>query len=280
MISRTCCAIGLKRDATLVDPSKKPSRRSHSALCPHDRKGLNVTSPLPTPPAVRENDRHLIAPWFRITGHNELSPEWAITWAALVAAGLAGEHGLTLWPTAHEESLPEDTLAAQLVTLALNAGARYSLATTPPQHAEGVPQAEDHLNIDAGTAVAVVLALLRKIPSILREALSSGKEQRVELVLAELRARVIGVFPNAPAALDAQIATTKATAVHALGATALTEGPWPPLIELVLQGAVKDEIVAEYVLLQADEAMATGLGCVVLPDNQWLVFRMSPDCPE
>jgi hypothetical protein len=208
-------------------------------------------------PSLRSHERAVLQPWFDLTGLDEQSAEWRSVWAGLVKAELAGEHGLTLWPVAGASQPRTDTVATQTVRLALVVGAHYGTACP---------------EVGPGGAVALVLELLYRDPDVLTVALNCPPKDGVQHILAVLAQRVTGVFADAPSALSSQIDALRANVVA--GERPLA-GDGEALVNLVLDEAVKDEVFAEHVLLQMNNANPSPLDVVLLPGGQWVVLKVA-----
>lgn len=211
-----------------------------------------------TESTLRSYERAVLQPWFDLTGLDGSSPEWCTVWAALVSAGLAGEHGLTLWPAEGDTRSYADTTATQTVRLALLAGAHYGIAFP---------------DVGPGAGAALVLDVLLRYPDMLATALSHSPQDATQQILAILSERVTGIYLDAPSALASHIiAVRSASAEHA----ATPGEPWEALVDLVLREAVLDDVFAEHVLLEMSNASPKLLDVAVLPDGRWVVLTPAP----
>jgi hypothetical protein len=235
-------------------------------------------------PAVQDHERPLLQPWFDLTGLDESSPEWGKVWRAITSAGLANGHGLILWPTPAEAEAEvglAQTIAARTIRVAMEAGARCAKALPVSTHSGGTtveharsaawPVSEDLVPMTESLGVEVVLGLLHKVPSLVQATLSLSPQASVQRILAEIGARVVGVFADAPSALLAEIGL-----VRSVAAASGPEygGPWHPLIELILQEVVNEDIFSEHVFLRLRETGVGGVDFVVLPSGNWMTFRL------
>jgi hypothetical protein len=258
------------------------------------------------PARLSSYDAEIVAPWFALSGCDADSPQWATAWVALASAGLATRHSLRLF--ANEEDLAtnvraEDTTAAHTVRLALVAGARYAVAhqlpsgeSTAPVAALGTADNADTTDtadtavlwnaaypaddaapagdsqVDAGIGVAVVLALFHACPAVLAGALALGPEHRAGRVLTELDARVAGIYDHAAGALAVQVSAARTAQTTAAPKSRRLGSAWPPLVELVLREAIRDEVFAEHIIMRM-AGTDFGIGYVVLPDGRWLILH-------
>lgn len=228
-----------------------------------------------TTPPVKDHERHLVQPWFALTGLDESSAEWTAVWKALTAAELAGEHGLTLWPTDREAAVLDvtQTVAARTVRMALESGALYALP-----HGDAAPSSSPGsqvLPLTPSLGVEIVLGLLHRDEALFHEVLQAAPQDAVQRILAAARGRVVGVYGDAPTALAAQIARARSESGRQAPDRPVM---WPLLVEVILRAAVTDEVFAEHVLLELRGTPGEPTDFLVLPGGGWMVF-VSPEEP-
>lgn len=215
---------------------------------------------------LNEKDRSVVQPWFDLSGLAAASSEWSLVWQALVSAGFATRQELVLWSTTTEDCLSDETRAAQTVKLALTAGALYARTGHAPQWPTAVP-------MNAGLGVEIVLGLFHKYPDLIAQALATPPEIRVQHLIAAVSTQVVGVFPNACAALAALLTRPPANLRRAeetvpLGASAIED--------LVLTEAIRDDVFAEHVIMRLAQSHLDGLDYVLLPSATWFIMRERP----
>jgi hypothetical protein len=221
--------------------------------------GFTMSTHAAPPSRLSETDRRLAQPWFDVSGLDESSPQWAVAWTALVAACYASAGGLTLWPQDTEELLTGESKATKLVATALSAGALYA--------ASDFESSAGDVELDAGLGVEVMLALLNKLPRCAGLTVETSVDTASAQLARAAHATVVGVFNDAPAALASLMSSL-------LKEVAPLEG-WPPLVALLMEEAVRDDVFAENMIIKLS-AGSFGIDYVVLESGNWLLFRSGP----
>lgn len=223
--------------------------------------------------------------WVDITGLDTGTPQWQSVWQALRERDLVGEGGLRMreQDLADPELVPGRSVNSRIVQMALTAAARYPQAVlnppTPADDEEPRWPAEQTPGADPMDPVLGVEIALTLIFDHLPRFLEPAVEQATNLLLDEMTARVVGVFPDASTALAALIEQTRRDQQPTKKdqkATPPLLQEWPPLVETILTQATKDEIFAEHIFVTTKATGAAHLSYAILPRSHWLILHTGP----
>lgn len=215
------------------------------------------------PPLLNEVDRLLAQPWFETSGLDERSPEWAVVWAALVSAKYACASGFILWPKETNELLTGEAPDAHRVATALAAGALYADGS---RHATS-----GDVDVNAGVGVEVMLGLLDRRPDLFEPELGGSLQERVDHLVSAAAGCVVGVFTDASAALATLISSLRGDPWF----SEYSSQTWPPLVHLLTEEAVRDDVFAEHIIVQLGATETYNLDYFLLPSGNWLLFHPS-----